>query len=823
MNKNNGSYQELLHGEDDGLKDMDGVIDYSSSNPFPSAFCDEEDGDLNTQQQQPVVVKQEGGEIYHLLNHDDDETSSSMFYNDFPPLPDFPCMSSSSSSSSAPVLSNKPVASTSSCSSASSSSATSWTVFKPESDEYTYNNSDDGRYHHHHHHHQYHQYHHHHHHQSNDYIQDPAAAAGLSSTASMEISLPPPDDVNNGAADDCINVMENFGYMDLLDSTDIWDPSSIFETESENPQEEEEEQGQDQPNQNNTNQVSPAQQQQQPQQSSNQQEEEEEEEDGNDGLYFLQGNRELGDIFLEWLKQNKDYISAEDMRSIKLKRSTVDCALKRLGTTKEGKKQLLKLILEWVEQYQLQKKRAREQQQQQFINPNPNPNVDLNCNPIPSDPNHCFSPSPAWAPPPPPPPPQPPLPPPCVPEAASVIPTAFPPVMGIPGGAYPCDIPYSTAAPMYPPASAEQYQQPMDATQSWSMAAAQPFTVAPHPHYNTFQDTNIPGSNHAQAHALYVNAYPYPVFDNNTGERLVRLGPSATREARKKRMARHRRVSVHHYHRHHHQNHHRDHSHHQIQQPQDMLMAEQQAVHAAAVAATGGGGGVGGVVEDRAPSQANPNGNWVYWPPAAVAAPPVSSTMALVPPVVEPSRHMPQTKAPVLDRGTMQSQSQQQQRSQVPSADRKQGLKTEKNLKFLLQKVLKQSDVGNLGRIVLPKKEAETHLPELESRDGICLAMEDIGTSNVWNMRYRFWPNNKSRMYLLENTGDFVRVNGLQEGDFIVIYSDTKCGKYLIRGVKVRQPGSKPEAKKPAAKKNQRNVQQTASNISPASFKTTAK
>ncbi|KAM0056675.1 putative transcription factor B3-Domain family [Helianthus debilis subsp. tardiflorus] len=50
--------------------------------------------------------------------------------------------------------------------------------------------------------------------------------------------------------------------------------------------------------------------------------------------------------------------------------------------------------------------------------------------------------------------------------------------------------------------------------------------------------------------------------------------------------------------------------------------------------------------------------------------------------------------------------------------------------------------------------------------------MEDIRTSQVWNMRYRFWPNNKIRMYLLENTGDFVKANGLQEGDFIVIYSD---------------------------------------------------
>lgn len=91
------------------------------------------------------------------------------------------------------------------------------------------------------------------------------------------------------------------------------------------------------------------------------------------------------------------------------------------------------------------------------------------------------------------------------------------------------------------------------------------------------------------------------------------------------------------------------------------------------------------------------------------------------------------------------------------------------------------------------QKEAETQLPELEARDGMTIAMEDIGTSNVWNMRYRyiyilrlrhhldisdsrkliylsyiilitfcyiikswslrFWPNNKSRMYLLENTG----------------------------------------------------------------------
>ncbi|KAI3721014.1 hypothetical protein L2E82_32016 [Cichorium intybus] len=52
------------------------------------------------------------------------------------------------------------------------------------------------------------------------------------------------------------------------------------------------------------------------------------------------------------------------------------------------------------------------------------------------------------------------------------------------------------------------------------------------------------------------------------------------------------------------------------------------------------------------------------------------------------------------------------------------------------------------------KIEGEPHLPNLDSRDGISIAMEDIGTCQVWTMRYslKFWPNNKSRMYLLENT-----------------------------------------------------------------------
>ncbi|KAF3341862.1 B3 domain-containing protein VP1-like protein [Carex littledalei] len=59
------------------------------------------------------------------------------------------------------------------------------------------------------------------------------------------------------------------------------------------------------------------------------------------------------------------------------------------------------------------------------------------------------------------------------------------------------------------------------------------------------------------------------------------------------------------------------------------------------------------------------------------------------------------------------------------------------NLKFVLQKVLKRSDVGSIGRIVIPKKEAEIHLPELDSKDGMIILMEDIRTSHVWEIRYR--------------------------------------------------------------------------------------
>ncbi|KAI3722603.1 hypothetical protein L2E82_33644 [Cichorium intybus] len=78
-----------------------------------------------------------------------------------------------------------------------------------------------------------------------------------------------------------------------------------------------------------------------------------------------------------------------------------------------------------------------------------------------------------------------------------------------------------------------------------------------------------------------------------------------------------------------------------------------------------------------------------------------------------------------------------------------------------LSQIVFNSDVLNLIEIKFDlQKEAESHLPDLELRDGISIAMEDIETSQVWTMRYRFWPNNKSRMYLLENTAEELRSSG---------------------------------------------------------------
>ncbi|OMO54910.1 hypothetical protein CCACVL1_27470 [Corchorus capsularis] len=665
---------------------------------------------------------------------------ASIFYGDFPPLPDFPCMSSSSSSSSTPAPVKALACSSSASTASSSSSAASWAVLKSDADEEHVEKRNNGD---------------HQNEAQNDVLVDGTSAA-LSSTASMEIPQQP-----DQVMDDCMDVMENFGYMDLLDNNDFFDPSSIFHHDDKGLEEFQQEQKPPQP------QPQPPQQVRMIYSNRNELESQEDEKASDDD--------DLAKVFLEWLKSNKETVSAEDLRNVKIKKATIECAARRLGGGREAMKQLLKLILEWVQTNHLQKRRIKESASNnniidnipnyQFQDPFPNPNPSLNINssapPPPPEPNTCFS--------------QPPIP--WIPQ---------PPYMTDPSPGFASVVGYmgdpfsnGAASHTYQQATTTDYPPLLDSAQTWpptQFALASQYNSFPVPDNNNLHPAPSP---QPSAFPGYGNQYP---CQYNNDQRLVRLGSSATKEARKKRMARQRRFAPHH--RNHHHNNQQSQHQNQSVDPQHARLVNDNGVTVAA-------------------AQAN-TGNWVYWPAGGVASnPPV------LPGDVAMAHH------PVaVDRPAMQVQTYQRQ----VATDRRQGWKPEKNLRFLLQKVLKQSDVGNLGRIVLPKKEAETHLPELEARDGISIAMEDIGTSRVWNMRYRFWPNNKSRMYLLENTGDFVRTNGLQEGDFIVIYSDVKCGKYLIRGVKVRQSGPKSETKRAAkSQKNQHANSQAAANGSSAS------
>ncbi|XP_068474680.1 B3 domain-containing transcription factor FUS3-like [Phaseolus vulgaris] len=107
-----------------------------------------------------------------------------------------------------------------------------------------------------------------------------------------------------------------------------------------------------------------------------------------------------------------------------------------------------------------------------------------------------------------------------------------------------------------------------------------------------------------------------------------------------------------------------------------------------------------------------------------------------------------------------------------------------RNLRFLFKKELKNSDVSSLRRMILPKKAAETFLPALDSKEGILMNMDDKDGTHVWNFKYRFWPNNNSRMYVLENTGEFVSTHGLRFGDTIVVYQHIENNNYVIQARK---------------------------------------
>ncbi|KAG4387335.1 hypothetical protein AAZX31_11G206400 [Glycine max] len=98
----------------------------------------------------------------------------------------------------------------------------------------------------------------------------------------------------------------------------------------------------------------------------------------------------------------------------------------------------------------------------------------------------------------------------------------------------------------------------------------------------------------------------------------------------------------------------------------------------------------------------------------------------------------------------------------------------------LFEKVLSASDAGRIGRLVLPKACAEAYFPPISQSEGVPLRMQDV-KGNEWTFQFRFWPNNNSRMYVLEGVTPCIQAMQLCAGD-TVTFSRIDPGGKLVMG-----------------------------------------
>lgn len=98
----------------------------------------------------------------------------------------------------------------------------------------------------------------------------------------------------------------------------------------------------------------------------------------------------------------------------------------------------------------------------------------------------------------------------------------------------------------------------------------------------------------------------------------------------------------------------------------------------------------------------------------------------------------------------------------------------------LFEKVLSASDAGRIGRLVLPKACAEAYFPAISQSEGLPLRIQDV-KGNEWTFQFRFWPNNNSRMYVLEGVTPCIQSMQLRAGD-TVTFSRIDPGGKLVMG-----------------------------------------
>ncbi|KAJ6815729.1 putative pentatricopeptide repeat-containing protein [Iris pallida] len=97
----------------------------------------------------------------------------------------------------------------------------------------------------------------------------------------------------------------------------------------------------------------------------------------------------------------------------------------------------------------------------------------------------------------------------------------------------------------------------------------------------------------------------------------------------------------------------------------------------------------------------------------------------------------------------------------------------------LFEKMLSASDAGRIGRLVLPKKCAEAYFPAISQPEGLPVKVQDAG-GKEWVFQFRFWPNNNSRMYVLEGVTPCIQSMQLQAGDTVTFSRIDPEGKLVM-------------------------------------------
>ncbi|XWS15671.1 hypothetical protein CRYUN_Cryun34aG0021900 [Craigia yunnanensis] len=118
----------------------------------------------------------------------------------------------------------------------------------------------------------------------------------------------------------------------------------------------------------------------------------------------------------------------------------------------------------------------------------------------------------------------------------------------------------------------------------------------------------------------------------------------------------------------------------------------------------------------------------------------------------------------------------------------------------LFEKMLSASDAGRIGRLVLPKKCAEAYFPPIAQPEGLPLKVQD-SKGKEWIFQFRFWPNNNSRMYVLEGVTPCIQNMRLQAGD-IVTFSRLEPGGKLVMGFRKASTASASEQDNEAKNSN---------------------